>query len=146
MSMIRLAGLVILAMMPACAPMKTQNPQRGYAGTVQKVYPVTLQGRDLPGMRFLGRVGEVLGPSLRKSRTGETNQYVVRTRAGQIMAQTDDEFAGLKLMVKLGSTSPFAATPLPFRIHRAGTRVPRSKAAYGPRVRGGSAWAGVNRR
>ena len=93
MSMIRLACLVILAMVPACAPMKSQSPERGYAGTVQKVYPVTLQGRDLPGMRFLGRMGEALGSSLRKSRTGETNQYVMRTRAGQIMAQSDDEFA-----------------------------------------------------
>lgn len=90
--MIRIACLVILAIVSACVPMNTQ-PERGYAGTVQKVYPVTLQGRDLPGMRFLGRVGDVLGPSLRKSRSGETNQYVVRTRSGQIMAQTDDAFS-----------------------------------------------------
>ena len=93
MSMIRLACLVILAVLSACAPVQTGNPERGYAGTVQKVYPVTLQGRDMPGMRFLGRVGDVLGPSLRKSRSGETNQYIVRTPSGQIMAQTDDAFS-----------------------------------------------------
>jgi len=71
--------------------MKARKADSGYAGTVQKVYPVTLQGRDLPGMRLLGRVGALLGPKLRKS--SETNQYVVRTPTGQIMAQSDDEFS-----------------------------------------------------
>jgi hypothetical protein len=78
-------------MLTACSSMKAGGPDRGRAGTVQKVYPVTLQGRDLPGMRFLGRVGDVLAPKLRHS--GETNQYVVRTPTGQIMAQSDDEFS-----------------------------------------------------
>jgi uncharacterized protein YecE (DUF72 family) len=58
-------------------------------------------------------------------------------------------FDALNLMKKLGLSSPRAsraADPLPFRIHTAGTRVPRSKVAYGPRVLGGSAWAGVGRR
>jgi hypothetical protein len=82
---------VVLALLPACASNTAEKPDAGYAGTVAKVYPVTLQGRDLPGMRFLGRVGDVLAPSLRKS--SETNQYVVRTRTGQIMAQSDAEFS-----------------------------------------------------
>jgi uncharacterized protein YecE (DUF72 family) len=58
-------------------------------------------------------------------------------------------FDALNLMKKLGLSSPpasRAADPLPFRIHTAGTRVPRSKVAYGPRVLGGSAWAGAGRR
>jgi uncharacterized protein YecE (DUF72 family) len=56
-------------------------------------------------------------------------------------------FDALTLMDKLGLKSPSGADSLrPFRIHTAGTRVPRSKAAYGPRVRGGSAWAGAGRR
>ena len=89
--MVRLTWLVILALLPACASNKADKPDPGYTGTVQKAYPVTLQGRNLPGMRFLGKVGDVLGPKLRRS--GETNQYVVRTRTGQIMAQSDDPFS-----------------------------------------------------
>lgn len=68
-----------------------QKQGHGYAGTVQKVYPVTLQGRDLPGIRHLGRVGAILGPTLRKS--SETNQYVVRTKTGQIMVQSDEQLS-----------------------------------------------------
>jgi hypothetical protein len=89
--MVRLACLVVLALLPACAPIKAEKPERGYAGVVQKAYPVTLQGKDVPGLRFLGRVGTLLAPKLRHS--GETNQYVVRTPTGQIMAQSDGEFA-----------------------------------------------------
>jgi len=58
-------------------------------------------------------------------------------------------FDALNLMKKLNLRSPAVsrgAAPLPFRIRTAGTRVPRSRAAYGPRVRGGSAWAGAGRR
>jgi len=89
--MIRLACLVVLALLGACAPMKAEKPERGLAGIVQKAYPVTLQGKDVPGIRFLGRVGALLAPKLRQS--GETNQYVLRIPTGQIMAQSDDEFA-----------------------------------------------------
>jgi hypothetical protein len=91
MSMVRPACIVILALLAACAPLPAKKQDHGYAGTVQKVYPVTLQGRDVPGIRFLGRVGDILGPKLRKS--SETNQYVVRTPTGQIMVQSDEELA-----------------------------------------------------
>lgn len=89
--MIRPALLVVLVLLPACAPINAGKLDRSYAGTVQKVYPVTLQGRDLPGIKWLGRVGSIIGPSLRKS--SETNQYVVRIRTGQIMAQSDEQFS-----------------------------------------------------
>jgi len=89
--MVRPACLVVLTLLGACAPMKAEKPERGLAGVVQKAYPVTLQGKDVPGIRFLGRVGTLLAPKLRQS--GETNQYVVRIPTGQIMAQSDDEFA-----------------------------------------------------
>jgi len=89
--MVRLASLVVLLLLAACGPIKAEKPERGLAGVVQKAYPVTLQGKDVPGIRFLGRVGAVLAPKLRHS--GETNQYVLRTPTGQIMAQSDDEFA-----------------------------------------------------
>jgi hypothetical protein len=91
MSMVRLACLVVFAFLPACAPIAAQKQDQGYAGTVQRAYPVTLQGQDVPGMRLLGKVGSLLGPKLRRS--SETNQYVVRTRTGQIMAQSDEPFA-----------------------------------------------------
>jgi uncharacterized protein YecE (DUF72 family) len=58
-------------------------------------------------------------------------------------------FDALNLMKKLDLRAPAVsrgATPLPFRTRTAGTRVPRSRAAYGPRVLGGSAWAGAGRR
>ena len=42
-------------------------------------------------MHLFGKVGSVLGPALRSK--GETLQYVVRTPTGQIMAQSDSEFA-----------------------------------------------------
>lgn len=90
-SMVRLACLLTLALLPACAPIKSEKPERGLAGVVQKAYPVTLQGKDVPGIRMLGKLGALLGPKLRQS--GETNQYVVRVPTGQIMAQSDDEFA-----------------------------------------------------
>jgi hypothetical protein len=97
--MIRLAWLALLTMLPACAPMQVDKQvekqidklQRGYAGTVQKVFRITRQGDDLPGIRLLGQVGSVLGPALRQS--SETHQYVVRTPTGQIIVQSDDEFA-----------------------------------------------------
>jgi uncharacterized protein YecE (DUF72 family) len=38
------------------------------------------------------------------------------------------------------------ASPKPSRIRRVGTRALRSREAFGPRARGGSAWAGANRR
>lgn len=90
-SMVRLACLVVAALLPACAPIKPEKPEHGFAGVVQKAYPVTLQGKDVPGIRSLGRLGALLAPKLRHS--SETNQYVVRIPTGQIMAQSDDEFA-----------------------------------------------------
>jgi len=105
--MVRLAWLLILALLPACASNKAERPDPGYAGTVQKAYPVTLQGQDLPGMRFLGKVGSILGPKLRRS--SETYQYVVRTRTGQIMAQSDDPFAAgdcVEVIPKNASSGP----------------------------------------
>jgi hypothetical protein len=90
-SMVRSAYLLVLALLPACAPIKSEKPEHGFAGVVQKAYPVTLQGKDVPGIRFLGKLGALLGPKLRHS--DETNQYVVRIPTGQIMAQSDEEFA-----------------------------------------------------
>jgi hypothetical protein len=69
-----------------------QAADRGrYAGTVQKILRVVRQGAELPGLRFLGKGASVLGPALRQN--GETLQYVVRTPAGNVIAQSDDEFA-----------------------------------------------------
>src|SRR6185295_16956647 len=45
-----------------------------YSGTVQKVMRVVRQGADVPGMKLLGKVGNVLGPALRHNT--ETHQYV----------------------------------------------------------------------
>lgn len=87
----RWACLAILILLPACAQVKSERPERSYAGTIQKVFQVTLQGQDLPGMRLLGQLRDVVGPVLRRST--ETHQYVVRTPTGQIIAQSDDEFA-----------------------------------------------------
>ena len=55
-------------------------------------------------------------------------------------------YDALALMRKLDLSWRADAAPLPFQTRTGGTRVPRSKVAYGPRVRGGSAWAGANRR
>ena len=94
--MIRLACLLVLpVLLASCAsakPEKESAERAGYAGTVQKIFKVVRQGKEVPGMRLLGKVGEVLSPRLRHS--SETLQYVVRTPSGaQIMAQTDAEFA-----------------------------------------------------
>ena len=94
--MIRFACLVLLPL-AACASTPADRPAGGpsvdsrYSGTVQKVLRVVRQGADVPGMKFLGKVGNVLGPALRHNT--ETHQYVVRTPTGQIMAQSDSEFA-----------------------------------------------------
>ena len=90
--MSRFAWVAIVAMLAACAPMQgdKSGPDRGYAGIVKKVFQITRQGADLPGMRLLGKLGGVLGPALRQS--SETRQYVVGTATGQITAQSDDEF------------------------------------------------------
>jgi hypothetical protein len=93
---IRFACLVLLPL-AACASAPADRPAGGpsvdsrYSGTVQKVLRVVRQGADLPGMKFLGKVGNVLGPALRHNT--ETHQYVVRTPSGQIIAQSDSEFA-----------------------------------------------------
>jgi hypothetical protein len=92
--MVRCAWVAVLAALPACAPMPVEQPggeRGGYAGTVQKVLRVVRQGADLPGIRLLGRAGSVLAPALRQNT--ETQQYVVRTPGGNIMAQSDHEFA-----------------------------------------------------
>ena|SRR5262245_57608525 len=80
-------------MLAACAGAPADRPSGDYrySGTVQKVLRVVRQGAELPGMQLLGKVGSVLGPALRQK--GETHQYVVRTAAGQIMAQSDSEFS-----------------------------------------------------
>jgi uncharacterized protein YecE (DUF72 family) len=54
-------------------------------------------------------------------------------------------FDALNLMRQLGLT--WDASSADFRVHRAGTRVPRLKYAYGPRVTGGNpAWERLGRR
>jgi uncharacterized protein YecE (DUF72 family) len=55
-------------------------------------------------------------------------------------------YDALRLMKKLDLAWGAGAAPLPFQTRTGDTRVPRSRVAYGPRVRGGSAWAGANRR
>jgi hypothetical protein len=92
----RFACLVLLPL-AACASVPADRPAgepsvgARYSGTVQKVMRVVRQGADVPGMKLLGKVGNVLGPHLRHNT--ETHQYVVRTPTGQIMAQSDNEFA-----------------------------------------------------
>jgi len=89
---IRFACLVLLPL-AACASVPAEKPggDSRYSGTVQKVVRVVRQGADLPGMKLLGKVGNVLAPALRQN--AETLQYVVRTPTGQIMAQSDSEFS-----------------------------------------------------
>jgi len=53
--MVRMAFMALFAILSACTATKAGKPGDGYAGTVQKAYPVMLQGRDLPGMRFLSK-------------------------------------------------------------------------------------------
>ena len=90
--MLRWACVAILVLLPACStPSKAERIAHSYAGKVQKVFKVVLQGRDLPGMSLLGQKAQVFAPMLRQS--SETLQYVVRTPNGQIMAQSDEEFA-----------------------------------------------------
>lgn len=88
----RFACLVLLPL-AACASVPAEKPSGDsrYSGTVQKVLRVVRQGADVPGMKLLGKVGNVLGPALRHNT--ETHQYVVRTPAGQIIAQSDSEFS-----------------------------------------------------
>ena len=94
---IRFACLALLplaacASVPAASvPADKPSGDGRYSGTVQKVLQVVRQGADVPGMKLLGKWGGVLGPHLRQ--TTETHQYVVRTSTGQIMAQSDSEFA-----------------------------------------------------
>lgn len=92
----RVIRFACLALLPlaACTSVPVDKPSSSdsrYSGTVQKVLRVVRQGADLPGMNLLGKVGGILGPHLRQN--GETHQYVVRTSTGQIMAQSDSEFA-----------------------------------------------------
>jgi hypothetical protein len=90
--MIRFAAFLFLAVLSACTPTQPQKVERaGYAGTVQKIFRITRQGPELPGIRLLGQVGSIVGPALRES--SETHQYVVRTGTGQIIAQSDAEFS-----------------------------------------------------
>ena len=90
--MIRFASLLLLAVVSACGTTRSYHAERsGYAGTVQKIFRITRQGPEIPGIRLLGKVGSIVGPALRES--SETHQYVVRTRSGQIIAQSDEEFS-----------------------------------------------------
>lgn len=73
-------------------------------------------------------------------------------RRGDVYVYFDNDvkvrapYDALTLMKKLDLPWGAGADPLPFETRTGGTRVPRSKVAYGPRVRGGSAWANANRR
>ena len=58
--------------------------------TIQKAFLVVRQSTELPGTEFIARLRKALGPSVRPNR--ETNQYVVSTPNGQILAQSDEEF------------------------------------------------------
>lgn len=89
--MLRSMLILGLLLLPACSTAQLDKAKRGYAGTVKKVFQVTLQGRDLPGIRLLGKAAGLLAPALRHST--ETHQYVVGTPTGQITAQSDEEFA-----------------------------------------------------
>ena len=89
--MLRSMLILGLLLLPACSTAQLDKAKRGYAGTVKKVFQVTLQGRDLPGIRLLGKAAGLLAPALRQST--ETHQYVVGTPTGQITAQSDEEFA-----------------------------------------------------
>jgi hypothetical protein len=87
--------LALLALLPlaACttaAKVPEAKAERGYQGTVQKVFLVVRQSTELPGTQFIGRLRKALGPGVRPN--AETRQYVVRTPKGQILAQSDDEF------------------------------------------------------
>ena len=88
----RFALLALLPLAACTAPARAPEAkaERGYQGTVQKVFLVVRQSTELPGMEFVGRLRKALGPSVRPNR--ETNQYIVRTPKGQVMAQSDDEF------------------------------------------------------
>jgi len=95
-SVMRFACLVLLPLAacasgPAARPAGEPVVDARYSGTVQKVMRVVRQGADVPGIKVLGKVGNLLGPHLR--RNTETHQYVVRTPTGQIIAQSDNEFA-----------------------------------------------------
>ena len=57
---------------------------------MQKIFRIVRRGADLPGMSFFGKGGRVLAPALRQNE--ETNQYIVRTPAGTVIAQSDAEF------------------------------------------------------
>ncbi|HEV8109387.1 MAG TPA: hypothetical protein VGP97_17865 [Burkholderiales bacterium] len=91
----RVIRFALLALLPlaACASVPVDSPRADsrYSGTVQKVLRVVRQGADLPGMHLFGKAGNVLGSALRRST--ETQQYVVRTPTGQIVAQSDSEFS-----------------------------------------------------
>ena len=86
----KLALLLFLTGCATPAP-EAEKPQTAYAGVVQKVYRVVRPTGGIPVLDRLGKLGTVLGPALRSST--ETHQYVVRTEKGQILAQSDDEFA-----------------------------------------------------
>ena len=90
--MLRLACLAVFVVLAACASDKpAPRADSAYSGRVQKAYEVTKQGKDIPGMNLLDRVGAALGPKLRRST--QTHQYVLSTPTGQIMAQSDEQFA-----------------------------------------------------
>ena len=90
--MIRFAPYLLLAVLSACGTTQSHKAERaGYAGTVQKIFRITRQGPELPGIRRLGQLGSIVGPALRES--SETHQYVVRTPSGQIIAQSDEAFS-----------------------------------------------------
>jgi hypothetical protein len=90
--MVRFAWFALLVL-TACSSTKIEGERakRGYQGTVERVFLVVRQSGELPGIQqFMGRLRNALGPAVRPN--SETNQYVVRTPKGQIIAQSDEEF------------------------------------------------------
>ncbi len=81
-----------LLTLTACGTVPADPPaaERGYSGTVQKIFRIVRRGADLPGMSLLGKLGRTLAPAVRQNE--ETNQYIVRTPGGTIIAQSDAEF------------------------------------------------------
>ena len=90
--MFRLALLPLLLLSACTIPTRPPEAkaERGYQGTIQKAFLVVRQSTELPGTEFIARLRKALGPAVRPNR--ETNQYVVSTPNGQILAQSDEEF------------------------------------------------------
>ena len=82
----------LILTLAACAsiPLERTAAEHGYSGTVQKIFRIVRRGGDLPGVSLLGKMGRALAPALRHNE--ETNQYIVRTPGGTVIAQSDAKF------------------------------------------------------